>query len=151
MTKRFSINERAYLRQLPAISNVTENRIMYTKAFRNECMRRYLAGESATAVFREAGMPPELIGHKRIERCVARWRNNCSDDMSESGDLDTIDDGDESGLCDVGQLNGDVTQKDDCGDVYPDVVWRLARLEEMLGDCRRHIKELEAQLDQLQQ
>lgn len=38
------------------------------------CVIRYLAGESPTKIFREAGLPPELIGYKRIERSVARWK-----------------------------------------------------------------------------
>ena len=30
-------------------------------------------GESPTVLFREAGLGPELIGEKRIERCMHRW------------------------------------------------------------------------------
>lgn len=26
-------------------------------------------------MFRKAGLGPEVIGYKRIERCVARWRD----------------------------------------------------------------------------
>lgn len=32
-------------------------------------------GDSPTALFRKAGLGPEVIGSKRIERCVARWRD----------------------------------------------------------------------------
>ena len=32
------------------------------------------AGEKPTALFREAGLDPKLIGYKRIERAFARWR-----------------------------------------------------------------------------
>ena len=32
------------------------------------------AGESPTYLFREAGLGPEFIGEKRIERCMDRWR-----------------------------------------------------------------------------
>ncbi|NMM97699.1 HTH domain-containing protein [Bifidobacterium olomucense] len=73
---RFTDEERRYLRSLAAVSRVTETRITYTMAFREECMRRYWNGESSTKIFREAGLGPEIIGHKRIERCIARWRND---------------------------------------------------------------------------
>ena len=45
-----------------------------TPTLSNRCVIRYLAGESPTKIFREAGLPPELIGYKRIERSVARWK-----------------------------------------------------------------------------
>lgn len=72
---RFTEEERRRLQTLPAVARVTETRITYTKAFREECMARYWRGESGTQIFREAGLGPEVIGHKRIERCLARWRD----------------------------------------------------------------------------
>ncbi|WP_346680962.1 hypothetical protein [Enorma massiliensis] len=38
-------------------------------------MERYYAGESPAAIFRETGLDPSLIGYKRIERSIARWRH----------------------------------------------------------------------------
>lgn len=78
------------LRKLPSVANVTHDRITYSDTFRHVCVIRYLAGESPTKIFREAGLPPELIGYKRIERCVARWKESAmktvkaSEDMSNS-------------------------------------------------------------------
>lgn len=71
---KFTIKERAYLSSLPAVKNVSATRIKYEEWFRTECMCRYDAGESPVAIFREAGLDPELIGYKRIERCIARWK-----------------------------------------------------------------------------
>ncbi|MBW3095506.1 hypothetical protein KIH75_09235 [Bifidobacterium sp. 64T4] len=71
---KFTIKERAYLSSLPAVKNVSATRIKYEDWFRTECMCRYEAGESPVAIFREAGLDPELIGYKRIERCIARWK-----------------------------------------------------------------------------
>lgn len=68
----FSDEEIQLLRELPAVANVTRNRITYSDAFKQVCTIRYLAGESPTKIFREAGLPPELVGYKRIERSVAR-------------------------------------------------------------------------------
>lgn len=68
----FSDEEIQLLCGLPAVSNVTRDRITYSDTFRQVCTIRYLAGESPTKIFREAGLPPELVGYKRIERSVAR-------------------------------------------------------------------------------
>lgn len=72
--RRFSLNELRYLRGLPAVARVTEDRIYYTDRFREDATARYLQGESPTQIFREAGLDPKLIGHKRVERAFARWR-----------------------------------------------------------------------------
>jgi hypothetical protein len=58
----FSNEEIQLLRGLPAVSNVTRDRITYSDTFRQVCTIRYLAGESPTKIFREAGLPPELVG-----------------------------------------------------------------------------------------
>lgn len=69
----FSAREIRYLQSLPAVENVTQNRIRYTERFKRDCMRRYREGESPARIFRNAGLDSSLIGYKRIERCVARW------------------------------------------------------------------------------
>ena len=68
------MEELQMLRDLPAVANVSKDRITYSNAFKQVCVIRYLAGESPTKIFREAGLPLELIGYKRIERSVARWK-----------------------------------------------------------------------------
>ena len=72
----FSDEEIQLLRGLPAVANVTRNRITYADSFKQVCTIRYLTGESPTKIFREAGLPPDLIGYKRIERCVDRWKTS---------------------------------------------------------------------------
>ena len=37
-------------------------RIVYSPWFKRDCLKRYRAGESATRLFRAAGLPPELVG-----------------------------------------------------------------------------------------
>lgn len=59
----------------PAVRQVIGKRIFYADEFRDECLRRLEAGELPSRIFRDAGIGPELIGRKRIERCVARWRS----------------------------------------------------------------------------
>lgn len=70
----FTDDEREYLMSLPAVKSVVQGRIFYSDDFRHECMRRYWRGESPTKIFAEAGMPVSLMGYKRIERCIARWK-----------------------------------------------------------------------------
>lgn len=70
---KFTAKERSYLASLPAVKSVSASHIRYTDQFRVECMCRY-RGESPAAIFREAGLDPKLIGYKRVERCIARWK-----------------------------------------------------------------------------
>ena len=74
MTKRqFSNTEVEYLRALPAVESVTENRITYSRDFQISCMRRYLDGERPSTIFTSAGLSPAIIVRKRVERNIARW------------------------------------------------------------------------------
>lgn len=73
---KFTAKERAYLLTLPAVESVTQGRIFYTEEFKADCMRRYHEGDSPARIFAEAGLYSDLIGNKRIERCVSRWRES---------------------------------------------------------------------------
>ena len=81
------MDELQMLRDLPAVANVSKDRITYSNAFKQVCVIRYLAVESPTKIFREAGLPPELIGYKRIERSVARWKAAVLKSVSGSSDM----------------------------------------------------------------
>lgn len=87
---KFTARERGYLLSLPAVHDVRESRIFYSEEFKRDCMRRYHDGESPTQIFRDAGLFPELVGSKRIERCMARWREDVrrSNATSSSKDFD---------------------------------------------------------------
>ncbi|PJM73272.1 transposase [Bifidobacterium primatium] len=56
------------------MTDVVDKRIAYSEAFKVQCMTRYAAGDSPVQIFRDAGLDSSLIGYKRIERCIARWR-----------------------------------------------------------------------------
>lgn len=83
----FSSEEMQLLRGLPAVANVTRDRITYSDIFRQVCTIRYLAGESPTKIFREAGLPPDLVGYKRIERSVARWKESALKSVNGSEEM----------------------------------------------------------------
>ena len=70
----FSDAEMALLSGLDAVAWVTRTRITYTDSFKREAVTRYRRGESPVRIFREAGLDPRIIGNKRIERCIARWK-----------------------------------------------------------------------------
>lgn len=70
----FSEEQMEYLASLPAVQSVTPERIHYIEAFKRECVRRNRLGESPTELFRKAGLDSRLVGAKRIERSMARWR-----------------------------------------------------------------------------
>ena len=74
--RTFTLEERALLLSLDAVESVGESYIVYSEAFKAECMEAYKHGASPTQIFRRAGLDPKLIGHKRIERAVARWRDD---------------------------------------------------------------------------
>lgn len=56
---KFTAKERAYLASLPAVKSVSPSHIRYTDRFKVEVMCRYNAGESPSAIFREAGLDPK--------------------------------------------------------------------------------------------
>lgn len=66
-----------YLRTLPEIVHrVQGGRIYYTNSFRTQATARYAMGDRPVDIFRDNGIGPEVIGYKRIERCIARWKEN---------------------------------------------------------------------------
>lgn len=72
----FTEEQMRYLNTLPAVEKATPSRIMYSQSFKLECLSRNSRGESPTMIFRSAGLPPSLVGAKRIERSFARWRED---------------------------------------------------------------------------
>ncbi len=44
-------------------------------------MSRYLQGERPSAIFTSAGLSPLVVGKKRVERNIARWK--CDEDIME--------------------------------------------------------------------
>lgn len=81
----FSPEEVKYLKSLPAVAEATSRRITYTDGFKRYCVTRYNEGASPVRLFREAGLDSALIGYKRIERCLARWRES-QDEILNSAD-----------------------------------------------------------------
>ena len=80
----FTAKTRKYLGTLDAVE------------FRDDCMRRYAEGGSPAAIFREAGLDPKIIGYKRVERCIARWKaEDAAKAEQEQSDAEKNDDAEE--------------------------------------------------------
>ena len=71
---KFTPEEREHLMSLDAVDEVRAKSIVYSKQFKEECMRRYRAGERPGDIFASAGLPSSLIGYKRIERAIYHWK-----------------------------------------------------------------------------
>ncbi|OZG64027.1 HTH domain-containing protein [Bifidobacterium eulemuris] len=93
----FTPEQLEYLRMLPAVKSVNGSHIYYSSQFQKECMRRYAQGERPSKIFRDAGLSPQIIGHKRIERCIARWKQLDHLSDSENGGEDGGENGGEGG------------------------------------------------------
>lgn len=173
---KFTAKERAYLLSLPAVESVTKERIFYSKDFRKECMRRYNRGESPTRIFNDAGLYSSLIGYKRIERCIARWRdgeiskrskgsNDVGDDLfvPSQGRMPSVYPESESGTEhaeDVAAMPDWERQHGGAAAAVPNAHRRtpqdvsglmLVRYESRLRDLERQIKDLKARLDGMQE
>ena len=122
----FTDEEVRYLLSLSAVESVHRGRIRYSTLFKRECMRRYLAGDSPSAIFSEAGMPSSLIGYKRIERSIARWRQSLT-----SVETAAVRDGDGGGNGGVGaarRLSDDQMEE---------LFENPSRIAGMFGHCRK--------------
>lgn len=77
--KGFTEQTASLLKSLEAIDHIDRDagRIYYSEKFKRHVISSWHGGgrDSPTALFRKAGLGPEVIGSKRIERCVARWRD----------------------------------------------------------------------------
>lgn len=76
MRRRFTQAEVYYLNTLPAVERASADRITYSHDFQVRCMAQYLRGNGPTSIFASAGLDPKIVGGKRIERAIARWKTD---------------------------------------------------------------------------
>ena len=84
--KPFDQEERQHLCGLAAVNSCTEKRITWNREFIGRVQSEIEAGGHPTEIFRKAGVGPEVIGRKRIERCVARWREKARREKKEDNE-----------------------------------------------------------------
>lgn len=131
---KFTAKERAYLSSLPAVKSVSASHIRYSDRFRVEVMCRYNAGESPSAIFREAGLDPKLIGYKRVERCIARWKQQERDERRKR-----------KGATHEGETN-DLTEADESQDMAA----KLAQAQLTINKCDLLIAKQALRIDELE-
>ncbi|OZG62497.1 MULTISPECIES: hypothetical protein [Bifidobacterium] len=141
--KEFDARQLRYLRRLSAVESVTATKIRYSRAFQLDCMRRYILGDHPTAIFRDAGLDPSIIGYKRIERCIARWRQDpdimTSVRAGDSADLESD--------CDMRLDDGEpLPAHSDDGfvpmHVFEAHLSRVNRLEHCVDDLQKQLAEV---------
>lgn len=81
--KPFDAEERQYLCGLDAVDECGEKRITWNRYFIRYVEYELELGARPVDVFRSAGVGPEVIGRKRIERCVSRWRRQAAKERNE--------------------------------------------------------------------
>ena len=80
----FTDEQMRLLKENDAISEVSRTRIYYREWFQMQAIMKNRLGMGPTRIFTEAGLPPSLVGYKRIERCMSRWRRKYEDlDLTE--------------------------------------------------------------------
>lgn len=160
---KFTAKERAYLASLPAVKSVDASHIHYANQFRLEVMCRYSMGESPSAIFREAGLDPKLIGYKRVERCIARWKQRQERDRRRAESVhDQLADCEEDLPIELQRelLPNDIkfpNSEDDAGtDADPasaepqDVLSQLARAQLTIDRCNLLIAKQALRIDELE-
>lgn len=71
---RFSEAEVQQLRENPNVGYVTEREIFFTEAFKQLAWEQKQSGKTLPSIFRENGIDPQILGHKRIENFSRRLR-----------------------------------------------------------------------------
>lgn len=146
----FSPEEIKYLKSLSAVAEATAKRITYTDDFKRYCVVHYNEGASPVRMFRETGLDPALIGYKRIERCLARWRES-QDEILNSGNA-------KAGVAESSLPAGTGSESD--FHVSPErraIIFPVSRKEQnndlrdlLISQQVRRIDELERQVDMLE-
>lgn len=155
---KFTAKERAYLSSLPAVKSVSASHIRYSDRFRVEVMCRYNAGESPSAIFREAGLDPKLIGYKRVERCIARWKQQERDERrkgkgSASHYLQDVELRDVEDDLSIAELQG-AAHEEETNDLRPtesqNMAAKLAQAQLTINKCDLLIAKQALRIDELE-
>lgn len=69
---KFSEEQQKQLRSNPFIEKVSETTISYTKEFKERFYQEYQSGKGPSAILRDMGIDPTLLGKKRRDSLVKR-------------------------------------------------------------------------------
>lgn len=70
----FNENQRRLLEANPNVASVSDRAIQYTAEFKIHAVKENLSGKGPVQVFIEAGFDLEMIGQKKAQSSLHRWR-----------------------------------------------------------------------------
>lgn len=73
---KLSEKEIRILKRNKQVIDVDEKRIIYSNEFKELFIKEYLTGKKPGQIFADAGLNPNILGSKRIERATARWKES---------------------------------------------------------------------------
>ena len=74
MKRRFTQAEVYYLNPQPAGERAARDPLPKARQGHVRGRGQYLRGNGPTSIFASAGLNPKIVGSKRIERAIARWK-----------------------------------------------------------------------------
>jgi transposase len=70
----FNEHQRQLLEANPNVTSVSDRAIQYTPVFKIKAVKENLAGKGPSQIFIENGFDLEMIGYKKAESSLERWR-----------------------------------------------------------------------------
>lgn len=82
---KFSEAEIRQLRKNVNVAHVSEGAVIFTERFKKLAWEQKQSGKNLPTIFRENGIDPQILGHKRIENFSRRLRERArsNDDFSD--------------------------------------------------------------------
>jgi len=71
----FNEHQRRQIEANPNVASVSDRSIQYTAQFKLKAVQENLAGKGPVQIFKEAGFDIEIIGIKKAQSALSRWRN----------------------------------------------------------------------------
>lgn len=73
---KISFNEHQHrqIEAIPHVISVSDCSIQYTPEFKIHAVQENIAGKGPTHIFKEAGFDLEIIGLKKVQSAVHRWK-----------------------------------------------------------------------------
>lgn len=71
----FNEHQRRQIENNPNVASVSDRAIQYTADFKLKAVRDNLAGKGPAQIFTEAGFDLEVIGLKKAQSALSRWKN----------------------------------------------------------------------------
>ena len=83
----FNEHQRRQIEANPNVASVSDRSIQYTADFKLKAVRENLAGKGPAQIFREAGFDLEIIGLKKAQSAIKRWKKTYQN-LGEQGFLE---------------------------------------------------------------